>query len=291
MPSEPNTESQSEFSMGTAPMMKSIERLIENREEMIDVICLNLGTLVRNCLPNQNVKDAIEFDKRHGVRTERPAAVLFDEAKKEMVKVVTDLCQMLNNNEFVNRPAVITYHSDYSKSVPREVYKAPVDSKYYLTLADEMVRTKLIKGSRKHAMQGKVSLIELPIADKFLPWRHIMLELKDMKNNHNVLMVSDHPVDYHVGSVSRTFCIVRSYTGDVVKYKQLGHVVFGDDRIPFNLYTHALFGDKKDVKCSLSPNDKTKLLEIAEEEEWTMKTKDYIRDRLYKLGIRVPTSF
>ena len=118
-----------------------------------------------------------------------------------------------------------------------------------------------------------------------------MLEIKEMKNNHNVLMLSNHPVDYHVGSVSHTFRIVRSYTGQIVKYKQLGATVFKNPNMPFNIYTHALFGDKEDVKCTLSPNDKAQLIQLAEEEEWSLKTKDYIRDRLYKLGIKVPTSF
>ena len=36
-------QQQQEFSLGTTPMMKSIEAIIENREEMVDVICLNLG--------------------------------------------------------------------------------------------------------------------------------------------------------------------------------------------------------------------------------------------------------
>lgn len=292
MPSEQQaTEMQPEFSLGTTPVMKSIEALIENREEMIDVVCLNLGTIVRNCLQNQKVKEAIDYDKRHGVRTERPAKVLTEESKQEMIKVIGDIVQMLNNNQFVNNPAVITYHSDYSKSVPQEVYKPPVDSKYYLTMADQMVRMQVIKGNRKAARQGKVLLIELPINDKFLPWRHIMLELKDMKNNHNVLMVSNHPVDYHVGSVSHTFRIVRSFTGEVVKYKKLGNIVFKTDIIPFNIYTHSIFGDKEDIKCSVSGNDKTKILDLAEKEEWALKTKDYIRDRLYELGIRIPTHF
>lgn len=291
MPSEQQQEQQSEFSIGTTPMMKSIESLIENREEMVDTVCLNLGTIVRNCLQNQAVKDAIDFDKRHGTRTERPARVLTDEAKKEMIKVIGDICQMLNNNQFVNNPAIITYHSDYSKSVPREVYKEPIDSKYYLTMADQFVRMSVVKGNRKAARQGKVMMIELPINDKFLPWRHIMLELKDMKNNHNVLMVSNHPVDYHVGSISHTFRIVRSFTGEIVKYKQLGRIVFKSEMIPFNIYTHALFGDKEDVKCSLSGNDKNRILELAEKEEWSLKTKDYIKDRLYELGIRIPTHF
>lgn len=284
-------QQQQEFSLGTTPMMKSIEAIIENREEMVDVICLNLGTIVRNCLQNQAVKEAIDFDKRHGVRTEKPAKVLVQESKNEMIKVIGDLCQMFNNNQFVNNPCVITYHSDYSKSIPKEVYKAPADSKYYLTMADQMVSTTIVKGNRKVAKQGKVTLIELPINDKFLPWRHIMLELKDMKNNHNVLMVSNHPVDYHVGSVSRTFRIVRSYTGDVVKYKKLGQIVFKTDTVPFNIFTHSIFGDKEDVKCSLSSNDKNTILNLAEKEEWALKTKDYIKDRLYELGIRIPTHF
>lgn len=293
MPSKetPHQEIQSEFSIGTAPMMRTIEQIISNKEKMVDVVCLNLGTIARNCMNNRAVREAVEYDKLHGIRTDKPAKALVSESKAEMIKVIGDIIQMLNNNGFSHNPAVITYHSDYAKSVPHGLYKPPVDSKYYLTMADQMIREHVVKGSRKSAKQGSTMLIELPIQDHFLPWRHIMTELKDLKNNHNVLMVSNHPVDYHVGSVSHTFRIVRSFTGEEVEYAKLGKVVFKNDVMPFNIYTHAIFGDKEDLKCSVSDGDKKKLLDLAEKEEWLLKTKDYIKDRLYDLGIRVPTRF
>ena len=288
---QPKPQTPSEYSMGSTKLMEAMEKLISTRDYQIDVVCLNLGTLVRNCMSNQPVVDAVDWDRRHGAKTEYPAKALFKEAKAEMVKILSDLVQMYTNANLVINPTIITYHADYSKSIPDELYRPPTDSKYYLTGADELVRTQLVNGSRKIAKNQGVTLIELAVNNKFLPWRHIMMELQDLKNNHNVAMISNHPVDYHVGSVSHTFRIARSFTGEIVAYKQLGRIVFKNDLVPFNLYTHAIFGDKEDVKCSLTPGDKNKLLKLAEEEEWSLKTKDYIHDRLYKLGIRIPTHF
>lgn len=282
---------QEEFSFGTAPLMKAIEQCISSHTELIDVVCLNLGTIVRNCMGNTSVKEAIENDRQLGIKTDKPAQVLVNEAKTEAIHVVSDICQMFKNNGYIDLPYIVTYHSDYSKSIPNIVYKPPVESKYYLTRADSFFRTQAISPTRRMSKIGKCVLIELPIRDQFLPWRHIMVEMKEMRNNHNVLMVSNHPVDYHVGSVSRTFRIARSFVGDIIKYKQLGTVVLHNSIMPFNIYTHALFGDKEDVKCSLSKNDKDTLLDIAKREEWILKTKDFIKDRLYKLGIKIPTTF
>ena len=282
---------QPEFSLGSTKLMESIEKLLTDRMQLIDVVCLNIGTIIRNCQSNQKVQEAIEFDKLHGVQTENPSTVLVSESKEEFIKMINDVVQMLNNSTYVDNPFLVIYHSDYSKSIPKNLYKPPTDSKYYLTKADDIFSRDIVKGNKKIKRSGKTVVIELPINNNFLPWRHISVEMKDMRNNHNVLMVSNHPVDYHLGSVSRTFRIVRSFTGAVVNYKQLGQIVFNNNVMPFNVYTHALLGDKEDIKCTLSTADKRNLIKLAEQEEWMLKTKDFIRDRLYKLGIRIPTTF
>ena len=104
-------------------------------------------------------------------------------------------------------------------------------------------------------------------------------------------MISNHPSDYHIGPYCRTFRLIRSYTGEVVPYKNLNRHLFDTNSIPFNQYTHALLGDKEDIKPTYKSGAKSKLIEQAEKEEWSLKTQDYIRERLYRLSIRIPMSF
>lgn len=279
------------FTVGTKSVLDSLEQAISSKEYPIDTVILNLGTIARNCLANEAVKEAIEFDKRRGVETDKPAYVLFEEAKKEMINTIQYIAQMLNNAGLIHNPAIITYHANYGKCISQELYRQPPPSKRIITLANELIRTKLITGKRKTSTIGKVTLIEIPMNDKFCPWRYFIEELKHLKNEHCVAMISSHPADYHIGQMCRSFRVFRSYTGEVIWYRNLGAKLFDNENIPFNIYTHAILGDKEDVQSSLKGTSKQKLFQIAEDEEWSLKTKDYIRERLYQLNIRIPTQF
>ena len=279
------------FTVGTKAVLASLETAILDKEYPIDTVILNLGTIVRNCLANERVKEAIEYDKRRGVETDKPAYVLFEESKKEMINTIQYIAEILNRANLIHNPAIITYHANYEKCISNELYRKPTAGKRIPTLANELVRDKLITGKRKTSMIGKVSLTEIPMNDKFCPWRYFIEELKHLKNEHCVAMISSHPVDYHIGQMCRSFRVFRSYTGEVIWYKNLGIKIFENENVPFNIYTHAILGDKEDVQSSLKGNAKQQLLQIAAEEEWSLKTKDYIRERLYQLNIRVPTQF
>ena len=279
------------FTVGTKAFIDSLESIMSNKEQPVDTVILNLGTIVRNCMAKESVKEAIEYDKKRGVETERPSVILFDEAKKEMINAIQYIAQIFNNDGMVHNPTIITYHANYEKCITPELYRKPTEGKRVITLTNEMIRNKLIKGKRKSSTIGKVTLIEIPINDTFCPWRYFIEELKHLKNDHCVVMISSHPVDYHIGQMCRSFRLVKSYTGEVVWYKNLGVKIFDNENVPFNIYTHAILGDKEDVQSTIKGGSKQKLFQIAEEEEWSLKTKDYIRERLYQLNIRIPTKF
>ena len=277
------------FSIGTKVLVEKLQEVIIDREHPVDTIFLNLGTFVRNCSSNEKVKEAIEFDKKRGVETDRPSQILLEEAKNEMINFIQFVCQAFNNSPLAHNPKVVSYHANYKKCIPGDLFKEPPPSKRVITLADEMVRGKLIVGDRKETREGKVTLVEFPMNNDMLPWKLLMDELRYTKNQHFVAMVSNHPLDFHIGQFCRTFRIIRSYTGEVVWYKKLGNAVFDvKDTIPFNIYTHAILGDKEDLKASVSGGAKKNLIEIAQDEEWILKTQEFIRERLYKLNVRIP---
>lgn len=279
------------FSLGTKPVIDKLEQVIPSRVNPVDTVMLNIGTIVRNCAANETVKAAIEEEKRKGIETDHPAKVLYEEATKEMMNFIQYVCQIFSNSPLVHNPTIITYHADYSKSIPEELYRKPQPSKRVITMCDEMIRRKMMKGSKQESKVNNVKVVELPVNDKHSPWRWLYNELKDVKNNHLAIMISSHPSDYHVGPYCRTFRVLRSYTGNVVQYKDLCNNLFDTSVIPFNQYTHAILGDKEDIKPTVKGAMKTKLLEAAEREEWSLKTQDYIRERLYRMKIRIPVNF
>ena len=277
------------FSMGTKILVEKLQESIVDREHPIDTVFLNLGTLVRNCSSNERVKEAIELDKRRGIETDNPSKVLLEEAKAEMINFIQFICQAFNNAPLAHNPKLVSYHANYQKCISGNVYKEPVHSKRVITLADEMVRAKLIYGKRKESKEGKVDLVEIPMNSDMYPWKILLDELRYTKNQHYVGMISNHPTDFHIGAYCRSFRLFRSYTGEVVWYKNLGNVVFDiKDTVPFNIYTHAILGDKEDIKSSVTGGAKKSLYEIASNEEWVLKTQEYIRERLYKLNVKIP---
>jgi hypothetical protein len=54
---------------------------------------------------------------------------------------------------------------------------------------------------------------------------------------------------------------------------------------------HILLGDKTDLKPSLTPKQKAKLLEVAKEESWYLLPEDKIQERLRQLSFLTPYSF
>jgi hypothetical protein len=208
-----------------------------------------------------------------------------------MINVIQYVSQIFNNNPLAHNPSIIVYHADYSKCVPQELFRQPQPGKRVITMCDLMIRNKMTHGSRKTSKIGRVTVVELPVNDAHFPWKWLYNELRDVKNNHMAIMISNHSSDYHIGPYCRTFRILRSYTGEVVWYKNLCDHLFDTSSIPFNQYTHAIFGDKEDIKPSIKGAAKNKLIETAEKEEWSLKTQDYIRERLYRLNIRIPVNF
>ena len=85
-----------------------------------------------------------------------------------------------------------------------------------------------------------------------------------------VLMVSHVPADFHLYRFFNDFTILESYTGALKEHKQLGKKVFKNEALPFNKYTHLLLGDKWYMKSLIKPKDKSKIIERATREHWSI---------------------
>lgn len=279
------------LSLGSQPIVDKLDECINTREYPADTILLNLGTLVRNCSSNEVVKQAIEEDKERGLETLRPGQVLYTELINEMNNMIEYICQLFNNNTLVHNPTIITYFADYSAFIPEDVYRKPTDSKRAITICNQMIIDRLKHNKKQAVKLEKVTVREVPMLDTRPSWRWLYDVLGSVKNNHDVIMISHHPSDYHIGPYCRTFRVLRSYTGKVIWYKDLNDGIFGTSSLPFNQYTHAILGDKEDIKPSIRGASKDTLLEIAENEEWSLKTQEYIYDKLYRMNIRIPIKF
>ena len=125
-------------------------------------------------------------------------------------------------------------------------------------------------------------------------WPHIELlkDLHETKINNQpitdlqyrkVLLISHIPLDFDLYTRFAEFTLLESYTGSLKSVKQFGKKVFNNENIPFNKYTHLLFGDKWYLKSPLSRKDKQNILAQAEKEHWFIISLKDMRTKLINI--------
>lgn len=282
-------EANEKYSLGTTPILTKLEEIISQRQVPIDTIFVNAETLMRNSATKETVGEAKEQAKRQPGETvfKVPAKVLASESWREIQDFCTDIIQLFNTNQFVVNPTVVLYLADYSRKIPDELRRPLTESKQLLELTKSILQTHFVK-QRTEQLVGKVKFIQLPIFTLFPPYNMMTMELVRIKNQHNVALITNHPLDYHLSPHCSNMILINSFTGEIIKPVEFGNKVFKNDDIPFTESTHALFGDAVDFKSSISGSEKTKLVALIKEERWKLRTAEYIKDRLYALGIKVP---
>ena len=86
------------------------------------------------------------------------------------------------------------------------------------------------------------------------------------------LLISHIPLDFHLqNTLANKLYILESYTGKIKSSKDLGQKVFKEDNVPFNQYTHLLFGDKVQIKPMVARKAKQKILNIAKSKKWNSR--------------------
>lgn len=279
-----NNQQEFPFSLGTNPVMPVLIKLVQDG---VDVVAINAGTILRNCLSNQDVQDAAKADIARKAKTDRPAKLAVQACDKEIFTMVSTLDNVFRQAGTTN-PAVIVYHGEYQRLIPKELYKEPTESKYNQLLAENMLSKNVIGDSLKTRKLSTVQLFNLPVCKSKFPYMYLDDTIRRLRNMHSVAIVTHHYIDCHVGKFCKSLTLVRSFTGETVDYKNLHNVVFGNNIIPFNVYTHAILGDKSDFKSSLNKQETQKLLEIAERESWILKTSEYSKEALSRLGVSIP---
>jgi len=275
------------YSLGTAPVMDTLREIFTSPNPEYDTLFINLGTILRNCSSNKNVTDAKREDRLLGRKSTTPAHILIKEGKQEILKVTRDVCDLMASNERLMFPHVIVYFVNYRMCIPKEHYKPFTESEREMALAEASLAG-IVHGARKDGTYSKVVFIEVPIKSRDCPHRVLMKELARIKSRHNVVMVSNHRLDYHLHKFCNKFTLVDSFTGNLVSPRELPKKVFGVESVPFLPITHAILGDKDDIKPSLKGKEKKLFIEAAERSNWITHSEEYVRLAIRNLKIPVP---
>lgn len=277
----------SKYSYGTTPMYNALIDEIIRRDSPAEVVLFNVATIIRNCAQTDKITDMVKTERRLGRETDQPSMSLLNKTKTEISMLLNDIVEMFDANRSILNPTLIAYFCNYEKTIPGNSYRVPTPGKRVLHTAEQLLISSM-SSKRSVTKVRNITLVEIPILNGEFPHKLLEMELGYIKNNHRIAHVTSHPVDYHICKSTSHYRLVQSFTGHVLKPEDLNNKVFGTDVVPFNVYTHAVLGDSVDIKPSLTPSVKKKLIEVATTEHWNIHTPQWTKERMLDIGVRIP---
>lgn len=287
----PEWTDDAKYSIGAQPVLHTLHRLfLENtslNKTSIDTILINTSTVVRNCGSKQTVSTMKAYDRQMGHTSAQPGIQCHKEARQELLNLVEDVTRILDDCDDISNPCIIFYNALYQNVIPSAYWRGYRDSEMDIKFANSRIMMEM--GTKMTTTQKRrVTVIELPILGKLLPYQELSVVLKKVINNHNVLLWSHHTLDFHLKEFVNSFRIVNSFTGDIVDVEDLSEKVFQNKHVPFNRTTHVLLGDKHDLRGALSYADQRALKELAKKERWDLKTEYWTTQQIKHKNITIP---
>ena len=277
----------SPYSFGTTPIYNTLFKLISAPKDETDVVCINLSAIVRNVASKTNLVDEYKDAKEKAFPFNVVAQDIAKSTISEVQLLVNDIVQMYNLKEHALPRYVYVYMGAMQQIIPKEYYRESAPGKIHIDMAESILREKY-KNSRTEANLNGINVIEIYTVGKVSVFRLLEKELRHLRNQHNVIMVTNHPTDYHLFRYVGQWCNVKSFTGEIQKKDDLGKKVFDKEFLPFTERLHILLGDKTDIKPCIESKAKKKLLEIAEKDHWNLKSNDYTDRELNRLNLITP---
>lgn len=279
---------QSPYSYGTTPIYNTLFKILTKRDDDTDIIAINLSTMIRNAASKSKLQDRYKEAKEKALPFDQLAADIVNETTQETKLLVNDIVEMLNSKASPLPRYIYVYFADYSNIIPKAYSRIIPAGKQHLDMAEERLKT-IYKHNRTENNVNGIRLIELyDSSSHTAPYHWLEKEIKSIKNQHNMIMISSHPLDYHVARYVGRWTDIKSFNGSTQTFKDLGNKVFGHSFLPFTEKLHVLLGDKIDIKAAITPSNKKKLLEIAERDSWHLKSKDYVDRVLSQLNFITP---
>lgn len=242
---------------------------------LFDTVIINIETLVRNNTSAQKNMTTVMNDTFSDLRS--------------IIETITLYFTQYKNR--LDKPYVLIYAPSYD-ALP-ELFRRPLNP-----TAVQIVN--VVKNIRQRNFAEK-DLEEEKVQDfvyyslkaghvKKYPHADIISTLNTINKSdtftrssmRRYLTITHNPIDFHLFSFVRNIRLLESYTGKIKSYDQLGIKVFKSPGVPFNKYTHALFGDNVYVKGLANKGKNKKLfIDMAIQKTWTAKpTLNILKDIL-----------
>lgn len=274
------------FSLGTTPIMNTLLHVLHDYGEPPDTVMVNVDTIVRNCGSNAQVNQFKKYETENNLGPSRSLKELVANSRLEIQSLLQEMISMFSELPKIVNPTIILYLGNYSPFIPVLQRRAIAPSKMLYSLASQQLQGAVT--SKMNQKVGRINIVQLPKDNSMLPYKLLSKELNGVENQHRVVMISNHPLDYHIAKFCDDFMMINSYTGEVLETGDLATKVFGGNTFPFNTVTHALLGDKEDISSALKPKEKRSLADIASREAWMCFLEEEVAKRCSDLGIIIP---
>lgn len=269
-PRNPEENASSVFSMGTGLALDGLEQLLRfSVAEMPAVMCVNIGTLIRNHI--SHVADIAP-------------ANMYVKVSTEIQALTSDVLSMMRFANIQN-PAVYFYWHGYTASIPQALIRKPSKAREQVNNAIGHIAA--YRGSLSDVVKTLGRSVSLNITNGGvgqLPHKVIMRDIIRLTTDKRLMMLSHCPLDYHVINRRVTLRILESYTGKIGGKRRISEKLFNHTNIPFCGITHQLLGDKEQLKSPLSRKESKLLKDTAIADNWSLRPISDVLSAVKKLG-------
>lgn len=261
-------------SLGTQSLLDALGRFSPKNELYSwDTTIINAGTIVRNNLSKEKSDQEV-----------------LSGTLSDLSSLTTSIYHYFKDNQLGDIPYILFFIPNYNRLNPVFRRKlSPNEERITKLLTKLSLEIKDRKNGDKHMYFDMPMYFITAGNNVTLPYRHVFDkislingELKGIKKvmTRKYMLISHIALDYYLFRCFRNVKLFECFTGLVKEERDLGKKVFKEDGIPFNVYTHVLFGDSTKVKPLVSHNKKSKFVELAHRERWMLKQDTSIRSSI-----------
>lgn len=261
-------------SLGTQSLIDTIVNWDYRTKHIWDTTLINVATIVRNNIAKDKTDEEIVQNTYTDLRNLNLAIYYYIEGQKES-----------------DNPYTVMYVPDYSK-IPEVCRRKLSPQEERIT-----VICNKIANSIKNKQDGDTStLLGLDLylvklgTSRELPYKQLVNKIYKINSSNEkitkimtrrYMLISHIAMDYYIFNTHlRDIKLLECYTGNVRTVKDLGTKLFKDSNIPFNQYTHSLFGDSTRLRPMVTRKKREEFTEIAKRYKWNLKTPVEIKGQI-----------
>ena len=262
------------YSLGTQSLLDAITSFNPKNDNHIwDTTIINIATILRNNL-----------------NKDRADSTVIQRTITDISAIITNIYHYLKNNHVGDSPYIVLYIPNYKKLHPL----------FRRTLSGNEERINKLLSVMSNDIQDKrhfdkTMFFDMPIYtciagnDLAMPYRSLFDKITEINGitstikrvmTRKYMLISHVALDYYLFRCFRNVRLFECFTGLIKEEKELGKKVFKEEGIPFNIFTHVLFGDTTKVKPLVSRNKKQEFIELAHKQRWMLKEDTGIRSSI-----------